>query len=268
MRRRLIILALGVVLVSCSNGKDAAGPSPTSPFAEVSTSSTLPASAVLASILSPEKGSVQGSGGRGMVVDLVFQARDPSLLFSEFRLGGALPSPAPAVKPGHNPSFPGLVVALSTTAPALGGPTANLANLFQIISPSTQPDGSVRVSAVWTNAQASFGSDVDVTLVAFTILGTAPDVVPATPTDLNPTSNPVQLVFHISGGEPAGAGTSTTVAPASAAKVTTTTKAGTGTTTSTKASVTTTSLKPAVTTSTTKAPVATTTSTTKLLGLF
>jgi hypothetical protein len=259
MRRLTLVMLAVVVLASCSSGKKGASPSPTSPLLDETTTSSLPPTPVVARIVSPEKGSLQGSGGRGLVVVLSFQAKDPSMLPAEFRLGGALPSPAPAVKPGHNPAFPGLVVALSTTGQALGGPTANLANLFQIVSPATQPDGSVRVSAVWTNAQPSFGSDVDATLVTLTVSGTAPDTVPTNPAELNVTSNPAQITFHVSGGEAAASSTTSTTA----GKATTTTKAG-ATTTTTRAATTTT--RAPATTTTTKAPA--TTTTTRFLGIF
>jgi hypothetical protein len=260
MRRRLILVVFAVVLVSCSSGKKAGGPPSTSSLLDLTTTTALPTTPVVASILSPEKSSTQGAGGRGMVVHLTFQAKDASLLPADFRLGGALPSPAPAVKPGHNPAFPGLVVTVSTTGPALGGSAANLANLFQIVSPSKQPDGSVRVSAVWTNGQEGFGSDLDVTILAFTVSGTAPDTVPQTPAELNPTSNLAQVSFHLAGGD---TGSSTSSSSTTAAKATSTTKAG-ATTTTTKAPA-----APATTT-TTKATttVPATTSTTKLLGLF
>jgi hypothetical protein len=260
MRRLTLVLLSVVVLASCSSGKKASSPSPTPLFDETTTSS-LPSTPVVARILSPDKGSVQGSGGRGMVVALTFEAKDAASLPAEFRLGGALPSPAPAVKPGRNPAFPGLVVALSTTGAPLGGPTANLANLFQIVSPSTQPDGSVRVSAVWTNAQAGFGSDVDATLVALTVAGSAPDTIPANPADMNVTSNPAQVSFHISGGDAASSSTTSTTA----SKATTTTKPG-ATTTTTKAPAATTTTRPPATTTTTKASA--TTTTTKFLGIF
>ena len=153
-----------------------------------------------------------------MVVVLTFTTKDPAMLPADFRLGGALPAPAGAVKPGHNPAFPGLVVTLSTTSADLGGPSANLANLFQIVSPSKQSDGWSQVSAVWTNAEASFGSDVDVTLGAFTVEGTAPDSVPQSTADLKVSSNPAQVTFHLSPAE----STTTTRGRVTTTKATTT----------------------------------------------
>lgn len=267
MRRQLPLLALAVVLLAaCSSGKKASGPTPTSSLFGVTTTTALPASPVVASILSPAKGSVQGSGGRGMVVALTFTAKDPSALPAQFRLGGALPSPATAAKPGHNPAFPGLVVVANSTSTALGGPTANLANLFQIVSPALQADGSVQVTAVWTNADTNFGSDVDVTLIAFTVTGAAPDTIPVPPTDLTANSNGVQVTFRLAGGDAAAAASTTTTTVAGTKASTTTTAVGATTTTTKPAASTTSTTKPAAATTTTTVPA--TTTTTKFLGLF
>ena len=259
IRSRLAVAALAAaMLASCSGDKKSSSTSPTSLLFQITTSSTLAAAPVVARIASPDKGSVQGRGGRGMVVVLVFTAKDASALLADFRLGGALPSPAPAVRPGHNPAFPGLVVALSTTGLALGGAAANLANLFQIVSPSAQPDGSVQVTAVWTNAQAEFGTDTDATLVAFLVAGTAPDTVPTSPADLNLKSNAAQVTFHVSAAD---AGATSSSQPSTTQKGSTTTTKPTSTTapmassTSTSKAATTTAVPP-------------TTTTTKFLGLF
>ena len=272
MRRGLVLVAVAaVVLAACSGSGKKSSSTPTSLLFQPTTSSTLAPTPVVARVLSPEKGSVQGSGGRGMVVALIFTAKDPSALAAQFRLGGALPAPATAAKPGHNPAFPGLVVALSTTGTAFGGAQSNLANLFQIVSPAVQGDGSMQVTAVWTNSDTGFGSDADATLVAFTVPGTAPDTVPDSPTDIVPNSNPAQVTFHISASADSGAAaagaTTTTV------KGATTTTAKGATTTSTTAKGATTTVAP-TTTPTSKAPAATTTvvpsatTTTKFLGLF
>jgi hypothetical protein len=192
-----------------------------------------------------------------MVVVLTFTAKDPTVLPAQFRLGGSLPAPAAPVKPGHNPAFPGLVVTLSTTGPALGGPTANLANLFQIVSPSLQLDGTTQVTAVWTNSQVDFGSDVDATITAYTVSGTAPDVLPATLANTDVNSNIIDVTFRVS------AVTGATVPAPAATGPTTTTVAG-ATTTSVKP--TTTTAKPGTTTTTARAATTTvpaTTSTTK-----
>jgi len=261
LRRVVVIVLAAFVLASCSSGKKGTSSGTTFPTFETTSTSALGNTAVAARLLSPERGSVQGSGGRGMVVALTFTARDPNVLAADFRIGGALPAPAPAAKPGANPAFPGLVVGLSTTSAALGGPSANLANLFQIVSPAAQLDGSKQVTAVWTNAAPDFGSDTDVTMVAFVVSGVAPDVIPPSQANLDVISNPVEVTFRVSpatGGQTPAS--STTVAGAT---TTTTTKGGT--TTTTKAGVT--------TTATTKPPASTTTvpattSTTCLLGVL
>ncbi|GAC1532687.1 MAG: hypothetical protein NVS3B12_10920 [Acidimicrobiales bacterium] len=161
---------------------------------------------------SPEKGSIQGIGGKGLIVDLAFKAADAATLPGSFRLGGALPDPASPVKPGHNPAFPGLVVTLSTTAAANGGAPANLANLFQIVSTSKQTDGTTEVWATWTNAKPGFGIDVDSQLDAYTVAGDAPDMVPADRSSLTLTSNVITVPFHIAGPKPATAASTTTTA--------------------------------------------------------
>ncbi|MDP1804828.1 MAG: hypothetical protein Q8K72_06670, partial [Acidimicrobiales bacterium] len=193
MLRRLLTVGLAAVLLASCSGGDGEGSVPTtSPFDFDSTSTTLlPTTPVVAKVLSPEPASVQGAGGRGMVVALKFSAKDPTVLPAEFRLGGALPPPAPAAKPGHNPAFPGLVVGLSSTGSALGGPSVNLANLFQVVSPSLQIDGSREVSAVWTNSSVDFGTDIDTTLTSYVVDGTAPDTIPPSQANSDVLSNTV-----------------------------------------------------------------------------
>jgi hypothetical protein len=198
-----------------------------------------------------------------MVVALKFSAKDPAVLPAEFRLGGALPPPAPAAKPGHNPAFPGLVVGLSSTGSALGGPSVNLANLFQVVSPSLQLDGSREVSAIWTNTAVEFGTDIDAVLTAYVVGGTAPDTIPPSQANIEVLSNTIEITFHIGAGDAsataAGAQSTSSTTPGA----TTTTRAGA--TTTTRAGATTTSTtRPATTTTrasttTTAAPATTTT---------
>ena len=204
-----------IVLAACSSGGDDSSTPTTLPVFDTTSTSFLPTTPVVARALSPAPASVQGRGGRGMVVHLQFTARDASALPAEFRLGGALPPPAPAARPGHNPAFPGLVVGLTSTGTALGGPSANLANLFQLVSPASQLDGSVQVSAIWTNASADFGTDIDTTLVAYVVSGTAPDTIPETQANIDVISNTVEVNFRLGSGDAgspavgAGAGTTT-----------------------------------------------------------
>jgi len=270
-RRRLALGSLALVLLAaCSSGKDASPLPPPPPF-ESSTTTTVAATPVVAKVVWPESGTVAGIGGRGMVVVLTFTAKDPAALAAQFRLGGELPGAS--AKPGHNPAFPGLVVGTTVTPASLGGPGANLANLFQIVSPSRQADGSIQVTAVWTNAQVSFGTDVDVTVGALTVSGTAPDLIPQPLTQLSINSNVASSTFRLSAGEAAAVGaattTTTTTGAGAGAKVTTTTTRGTSTTT-TRPGVSTT-VRPATSTTVTRATttaVPATTTTTKFLGVL
>jgi hypothetical protein len=200
-----VIAAAVLVLAGCGNSS----PKPAASAQAPGSKAAGPASKVTAVVFSPEKGSVQGVSGKGMVVDLAFKAAAADIPKASFRLGGALPDPAVAVKPGHNPAFPGLVVTLSTTAAANGGPQENLANLFQIVSVSTQADGNSEVWATWTNAKAGFGVDVDTQLNAYTVSGDAPDTVPAGQSGLTVTSNLVTVAFHLAGPVPAPTATTT-----------------------------------------------------------
>ncbi len=271
MRHRLAIAALAVVLLAaCSSGKKAASPSTTLPATELTTT-TIATTPVIARILSPEAGSVQGSAGKGMVIVLEFTAVGPAALPAQFRVGGELPAPATGAKPGHNPAFPGLVVGTTTTGAALGGPAANLANLFQIVSPSKQPDGSMKVTAVWTNTEAAFGTDADVTLGVVTVSGTAPDLIPQPLTDLAINSNVASVVFHLSAADagatvPVATGGSTTTAPRTSTTVarSATTTVPRGATTSTGPRSTTSTTRPSNTSTTVQA----TTTTTRLLGIL
>jgi hypothetical protein len=260
MPRRLVVAAFGAVLLaSCSGSDGSSSSSTTTRFFQDTTTTTAAVTPVVARVLSPEKGSVQGTGGKGMVVVLTFTAKDATVLNADLRLA---PATAATAKPGHSTAFPGLVVALSTTGTALGGPSANLANLFQIVTRAVQPDGSAQVSAVWTNAQTGFGSDVDATLVAFAVSGTAPDTVPPTLDNLDVISNPAEVTFHVSSDATAAASSSTSSTTPSSS---TTARPATTTTArpATAVSSTTTTARPATTTT-----VAPTTSTTKFLGLF
>ena len=214
MKRMLVLtLVAALALAACSSSKKKNASSSSS-----STSSTAPSTRVVGKAYSPEEGSTQGVNGAGIVIDLAFKSKEPGLLPATVRA-------ATAGKPGRNANFPGLVVTLSTTAASLGGPEANLADLFQIISVSKQSDGSTEVWATWVNGKASFGLDVDSTLEAYVVDGDAPATAPTDRTGLNVVSNIVTVQFHVSGAAP-GSSTSST----SAGGVTSTTRSGTATT--------------------------------------
>ena len=268
MPRMLLAVLAALLLASCSGSDDdRSTPTTAADIFEPTTTSSVPSTPVVAKILSPEPGSVQGTGGRGMVVVLSFTAKDATVLPADFRLGGALPAPAPAAAPGHNPAFPGLVVGLSTTPTSMGGPATNLANLFQIVTRAVQADGSAQVTAVWTNPQAVFGSEVDATLVAFTVAGTAPDTIPTSQANLDVNSNPAEVTFRVSGGDPGPTGAAGPTTTSTRPGATTTTRSGATTTTvrPTTTVAPTTTTRPATTT--TRAPATTTTACTIPLGI-
>ena len=234
--KRFMVLSLvaGLVLAACSSGgkkKAATG-----------TTSSSSATAVTVTAFSPEANSTQGVCGTGIVVDLQIRAKDPNLLKSAVR-------PAQPGQFGRNPAYQNLVVTLSTTEPGLGGPQANIAGLFQIVSVSQQPDGSGEVWATWVNGQARFGVDVDSAVDAYVVGEPAPATVPADRTGLNVVSNLVHVPFHIAGsvGNTPCAATTTTASGASTStsgRTTTTTRTTTSKATTTTHATTTTSPTP------------------------
>ena len=202
--KRFIVLTVvvGLVLVACSSGgskkKTAAN----------STTSSSAATAVTVQAFSPEPNSTQGVCGNGIVIDLSIRSKDPNLLKAAVR--AALPG-----QPGRNPIYQNLVVTLSTTEPALGGPQANLAGLFQIVSVSQQSDGSGEIWATWINGQPRFGVDVDSALDAYVVADAAPATVPADRAGLNVVSNVVHVPFHVAGAVGSTACAPTTTVPTS-----------------------------------------------------
>jgi hypothetical protein len=208
-----IALAIALVTAACSSG----GSKKKAATVASTTTSTAPATAVTIQAFSPEAGSVQGQGGAGIVVDLVMRTKQPDLLKCTLRQT----SPG---RPGRNPTCPGLVVTLSTTDAALGGPQANLADLFQIVGVAQQSDGTAQVWTTWSNTLPRFGTDVDSILEAYVVRGDAPATVTADRSGLDVVSNVVNVGFHIAGGAVPGSTTSTsTVGSSTTARVTTTT---------------------------------------------
>jgi hypothetical protein len=227
-------VAATLVLAACSSGgskKNAAANSSTSSSA---------ATAVTLQAFSPEPNSIQGVCGTGIVLDFSVRSKDPNMVKAGIR-------PAQQGQPGRNPLMQNFVATLSTTDPTLGGPQANLAGLFQVVSVSQQPDGSSEVWLTWINGVARWGIDIDSTLDAYVLGEPAPPTVPADRTGLNVVSNVVHVPFHVAGSvgstpcattNTTGAsssttGRTTTTARTTTSKATTTTKATTSTSTST-----------------------------------
>ena len=235
MKRFMVLTATAaLVLAACSSGGSKKTASST-------TSSSAPTAATVQAF-SPEPNSIQGICGNGIVIDLAIRSKDPNLLKAAIRAS----QPG---QPGRNPAYQNLVVTLSTTEPALGGPQANIAGLFQIVSVSQQSDGSGEVWATWTNGQPRFGVDVDSALDAYIVGEAAPATVPADHAGLNVASNVVHVPFHVAGSVGATACAPTTTAPGASTSTSgrTTTTARTTTsraTTTTRATTSTTSVTP------------------------
>jgi hypothetical protein len=243
MRRFLVLfITAALVLAACSSGG-----SKKKPAAVSSTTSSTSATAVTGQAFSPEPKSTQGVSGTGIVVDVAFRSKDPTLVKAGIRTSGP-------GRPGRNAAFPGLVITLSTTDASLGGPQANLADLFQIVSVSQQEDGSAEVWATWVNAAAKFGVDVDSVLEAYVVRGDAPATVPADRNGLDVVSNVLNVSFHIAGL--AAGGTSTSSSSSVPAASTTSRVATTTTRLTTTTKATTTTIK-ATTTSASSTPPST-----------
>jgi hypothetical protein len=237
MKRFMVLSAVvALLLAGCSSGGSKKN------TAASTTSSSAP-TAVTLQAFSPEANSVQGVCGNGIVIDLAIRSKDPNQLKAGLR--AALPG-----QPGRNPAYPNLAVMLSTTEPGLGGPQANIAGLFQIVSVSQQSDGFGEIWMTWTNGQPRFGVDLDSVLDAFVTDQPAPATVPADHAGLNIVSNVVHVPFHV-----AGSVGSTPCAPTSSTSSVTSTTGRTTTTSRTTTSRATTTTH--ATTSTTSATTTT-----------
>src|SRR5258705_290918 len=106
------------------------------------------------------------------------------------------PAPRPQTARRGDPDAPGLVVTLSTTPQAAGGPNANLAGVFQLNSVSGH-NGLTRVINDWeVGVPGFFGTNTRATLTAFLVSGTAPGMVTG---HERPISNVIHERFTIGG---------------------------------------------------------------------
>ena len=151
-------------------------------------------------ITNPKPGDIAGTGG-DFTVDLKALALNATgnnqlSAANGYRPGLNLP-PAKTFGPGKpDPNAPGLVVTLSTTPRAAGGPRANLAGVFQLNSVSSR-NGLTRVINDWeVGVPGFFGKNVRATLTAFLVRGTAPGVVTG---HERPISNVIHETFTIGG---------------------------------------------------------------------
>lgn len=150
--------------------------------------------------VTPGPGDTAGAGG-AFNIDLAAVARNVR--------GNDLLSAAKGDKPGLNlppaatsgpgkpdPDVPGLVVTLSTTPAAAGGPDANLAGLFQE-NDVARAFGQQQVFTDWEVAKPGlFGTNTQTTLTAYVVNGTAPAMVTGHEQRI---SNVVKETFTIGG---------------------------------------------------------------------
>jgi hypothetical protein len=149
-------------------------------------------------VITPRPGDVAGAGGV-FNVDVAFLARNAE--------GNGELSAANGYMPGINgptlttfgvgkpdPFAPGLVVLLSTTPAAAGGPQANLAGVFQLTDVALS-HGLAQVFADWQVGKAGlFGESEQTTLTVYLVSGTAPGTVTSS---VKPISNVVTETFTI-----------------------------------------------------------------------
>jgi hypothetical protein len=144
--------------------------------------------------VTPSPDEVAGAGGV-FNVDLALLARNSA--------GNNELSAANGYRPGDNtnpalghpdPFAPGLVVLLSTTPKKIGGPTANLAGVFQLTDVANN-NGLAQVFADWQVGKAGvFGRGTPTILTAYLVNGTAPGTVN---NSVQPISNVIKETFTI-----------------------------------------------------------------------
>lgn len=149
-------------------------------------------------VTNPRPGDIAGAGG-DFTVDLKALAQNATgntelSAANGYRPGLNLPPAATFGPAMPDPNAPGLVVTLSTTPQAAGGPNANLAGVFQINSVSRR-HGLIRVINDWeVGVPGFFGKNKPTTLTAYLVNGTAPGIVTG---HEQPISNVIHETFTI-----------------------------------------------------------------------
>jgi Secreted repeat of unknown function len=152
------------------------------------------------SVITPGAGDVAGAGGV-FNVDLSLHAQNARGNSALSAANGYVPFfndiGSSTFGPGKpDPGAPGLVVTLSTTPAAAGGPNANLAGVFQL-NAVNKHHGLIQTFNDWqVGVPGFFGTTKSSTLTAYLVDGTAPGVI--TP-GLKPISNVVHETFTIGG---------------------------------------------------------------------
>jgi hypothetical protein len=152
-------------------------------------------------VITPGPGDVAGAGGV-FNIDLSLQARNAAGNRALSRANGYVPflnnAGSKTFGPGMpDPGAPGLVVTLSTTPRMAGGPSANLAGVFQL-NAVNRHHGRISTFNDWqVGVPGFFGLNKRATLTAYVVRGTAPGTIPAG--GLTPISNVVRQTFTIAG---------------------------------------------------------------------
>jgi len=148
------------------------------------------------SVLTPGPGDSAGAGG-SFNVDLSIQAltRQANSLLAGYKPFLGDPN-SPTFGPGPNQGAPGLVVLLSSTPAKAGGPSANLAGVFEL-NTVAKSGGLVQTWNDWQVTSPGFFGTGPVTLTAYVVSGTAPTQV--TTPGAGAISNVVRVPFTIAG---------------------------------------------------------------------
>jgi len=150
--------------------------------------------------ITPRPGDVAGDGGT-FNVDLALLAQNRAgnnalSAANGYHSGLNLPTAATFGPGMPDPDVPGLVVTLSTTPDAAGGPNANLAGVFQL-NATAKSHGLKQVYSDWeVGSPGFFGRNKQATLTAYIVSGTAPGIVTG---HERPISNVVRETFTIGG---------------------------------------------------------------------
>jgi hypothetical protein len=159
-----------------------------------------PSRPVHVSVLTPGRNGTAGAGGV-FSVDIALRARHDANgpLSAAAGYQPFLNSPdSDTFGPGMpDPGAPGLVVLLSTTPDAAGGPNANLAGVFQLNAVDHVRNMDRTFNDWQVTSGGFFGSDVDAVLTVFVVDGTAPGTIDMD--EVEPISNIVRVPFHIAG---------------------------------------------------------------------
>jgi len=155
-------------------------------------------SAIKLVVTNPKPGDIAGTRG-DFTVDLKATALNATgnqqlSAANGYRPGLNLPPAATFGPAKPDPNAPGLVVTLSTTPQAAGGPRANLAGVFQLNSVSRH-SGLIRIINDWeVGVPGFFGKGKPTTLTAYLVKGTAPGIVTG---HESPISNVIHETFTI-----------------------------------------------------------------------